>query len=276
MAASRADAHQEGQRHGVLQRPRQVVDHRHRVAEQLAHRGHQHAHRVPLGDRLQGRRQRVDRHEGVAQEREREHDDEADAHHGVRGAHLQAEEDADPHHHRREHQDEQEGEQARADLVGPPADDQPGAEHHDDRQDHAGELGEELTAQVRAPGGRERAEAVDDALADVGGHRRRRADQAERQRLDEDAADEVLAVVAADRHRPAEDVREQQHEHQRLQRDVEQLLGDLADVGDLASGEHHGVAPPGAEPAARSDVDGSDRGGVGGERGGHATASSWS
>src|SRR5262249_20249882 len=81
-----------------------------------------------------------------------------------------------------------------------------------------------------AAGRRARGEAVDDAFADVGGHRRGRADQAERQRLDEDAADEVLAVVAADRHRPAEDVREKQHEHQRLQRDVEQLFGDLADV----------------------------------------------
>ena len=51
------------------------------------------------------------------------------------------------------------------------------------------------------------------------------------ERLHEDAADEVLAVVAAaDGDGAAEDEREQQHEHQRLQGDVEQLLGDLPDV----------------------------------------------
>ena len=54
---------------------------------------------------------------------------------------------------------------------------------------------------------------------------------------------QVLAVVAAlHGDRAAEHVREQQHEHQRLQGDVEQLLGDLADVLDVAAGEHQGVA----------------------------------
>ena len=78
----------------------------------------------------------------------------------------------------------------------------------------------------------------------------------ERERLDQDAADDVLAVVAAaDRDRAAEHVREQQHEHQRLQRDVEQLLGDLADVLDVAAREHERVAPPRrANRRARSGV----------------------
>ena len=59
----------------------------------------------------------------------------------------------------------------------------------------------------------------------------RRAHDAEGERLHEDAAEQVLAVVAAgDGDHAAEDEREQQHEHDRLQRDVEQLLGDLADV----------------------------------------------
>ena len=45
--------------------------------------------------------------------------------------------------------------------------------------------------------GGQRAEAVDHAFGEVGRDRGRRAGQAERERLDEDAADDVLAVVAA-------------------------------------------------------------------------------
>ena len=69
----------------------------------------------------------------------------------------------------------------------------------------------------------------------VGGDRMRRAHDAEGERLDQDPADQVLVVAAAGHgDHAAEDVREQQHEHQRLQRDVEQLLGDLADVLEVA------------------------------------------
>ena len=106
----------------------------------------------------------------------------------------------------------------------------------------AGQLGEEVAEQVRRARRRQRAEAVDHALREVGGDRRRRAHHPEGERLDEDAADEVLAVVAAvDVDGAAEHVGEQQHEHQRLHRDVEQLLGDLADVLDVAAGEHERV-----------------------------------
>ena len=46
----------------------------------------------------------------------------------------------------------------------------------------------------------------------------------------------------------AEDEREEQHEHQRLKRDVDQLLGDLPNVLDVAPGEHHRVGRQGREP----------------------------
>ena len=127
---------------------------------------------------------------------------------------------------------------------------QPGAEQDDDRQHHAGQLGEVVAGEVgrsRAPGS-ERNRSITPSVRSVaidGG----RTGEPEGQRLDEDAADDVLAVAAAvDRDRAAEHVREQQHEHQRLDRDVEQLLGDLADVLDVAAGEHERVAPARAQP----------------------------
>ena len=71
-----------------------------------------------------------------------------------------------------------------------------------------------------------------------------------RERLHEDAADQVVRVVAAgDVDDAAEDEREQQHEHDRLQRHVEQLLGDLADVLEVAAGQREAVRhePAGAD-----------------------------
>ncbi|HTC59077.1 MAG TPA: hypothetical protein VK691_03055 [Solirubrobacteraceae bacterium] len=62
---------------------------------------------------------------------------------------------------------------------------------------------------------RQRTETIEDALAEVGRHRGRWADDPERERLHEDAADQVIAVVAArNGDYAAEDEREQQHEHQ--------------------------------------------------------------
>src|SRR5690606_40338989 len=56
----------------------------------------------------------------------------------------------------------------------------------------------------------------------VGGDRRRRPGEAEGERLDEDPAHQVLAVAApVDADRAAEDVGEQQHEHEGLDGDVE-------------------------------------------------------
>src|SRR4029453_19364524 len=80
-------------------------------------------------------------------------------------------------------------------------------------------------------------------------------------RLDEDPAHQVLVVVAAGhRDRPAEDVGEEQDEHERLDRDVDQLLGDLADMGEVAPREDEAVGQPEAQAL-----------GVGG----HQAATSW-
>ena len=68
-------------------------------------------------------------------------------------------------------------------------------------------------------------------------------DHPEGEGLDEDPADQVLAIAAAlDADGPAEHVGEEQDEHQRLQGDVEQLLGELADVLDPPAGEHDRLA----------------------------------
>ena len=113
---------------------------------------------------------------------------------------------------------------------------------HGERQSGAPRARRQVAEQVRGAGvGSERKRSTIPSLRsvaiEVAG-----PDDAEGERLHEDAADQVLAVAAAgDVDRAAEDVREQQHEHQRLQRDVEQLLGDLADVLEVAPGEHEAV-----------------------------------
>ena len=93
------------------------------------------------------------------------------------------------------------------------------------------------------------------AIDDAGAH------HPEGEGLHEDAADQVLVVVAAgDGDHAAEDEREQQHEHQRLQRDVEQLLGDLADVLEVAAGQREAVATASQRGAGVASV---------GDHGGH-------
>ncbi|HEY2053461.1 MAG TPA: hypothetical protein VGH14_05955 [Solirubrobacterales bacterium] len=97
----------------------------------------------------------------------------------------------------------------------------------------------------------------------------------EGERLHEDPADQIFVVIAAARDvdDAAEDIGEQQHEHQRLQRHVEQLLRDLADVGELPLGQDPGV---GGQPA-RAGGPGGRLGQWGGDSNGvgvHAAASS--
>jgi hypothetical protein len=78
--------------------------------------------------------------------------------------------------------------------------------------------------------------------AEIARDRGGRPHDPEAQRLHDHAAEQVLAVVAVgDRDHAAEHEREQHREHHRLERDVEQLLGDLADVREMAAGHHQAV-----------------------------------
>ena len=144
----------------------------------------------------------------------------------------------------------------------------PGGEQDGDRQDACRtELREVVTEQVRGAATPERPEAVDHALGEIGRDRRRRPHEAEREALDEDAADRGTRGSCC-RHadRAAEHVGEQQHEHQRLDRDVEQLLGDLADVLHVATGVDQGVDSQTCSEAGRVVAASGPTGGSGSAR----------
>ena len=122
-----------------------------RVAELLAHGGRQRADRVPLRELLQPGGQAGDRDERARDEREREDDQEADAHHRVRRAHRDADEQPDPHHREREAEHQPvAGERVRDAVVDPPADDQAADAEDRDRDHHPGELGEHVADEERA------------------------------------------------------------------------------------------------------------------------------
>ena len=182
----------------------------------------------------------------LLEERQREHEHERDAHHRVGRAHRSCRSTVPTQIIADANTSSSRIASAKSHDVGvrAPADDQAGAEQHHDRRAPCprARRGSGRAGTPCASGGSERKRSITPsvrsvAIAVAG------PDEAERERLDEDAADQVLAVAAAlHRDRAAEHVREQQHEHQRLQRDVEQLLGDLADVLDVAPREHERVA----------------------------------
>ena len=143
-------------------------------------------------------------------------------------------------------------------------------------------LATRVAAEHRAARDRERVEAVDRAVVAVVGQRHRDAEAAEHDRLGEDPAHQELLVAAAvrDVDRAAEDEREQQHEHDRLDRRVGQLLRLAAHVLDPAPRDHERVGDGGGSGAAargrgvghqaascsRSGAGGAGLGGGAGER----------
>ena len=242
-----------GRRHGIPeQRPRGACD---------------GADRVVRGELAKHSRQAVERHERAREEREREDDDEDDALRRVRRADDDAEERADQQHREGEQQQQREaGERVRQVRVDAPADDQAAEAQHDDAERDRRHLREQVADQVGRARHRQRAEAVDDPLVQVRRDRCRRPHDPEGERLDEHAADHVLAVAAAGHvDHAAEDVGEEQHEHHRLQRHVEQLLGDLPDVLEVAAGEREAVEQEVACAIRRPRIESR-----GGEVGGHA------
>ena len=119
------------------------------------------------------------------------------------------------------------------------ADDQPGREQDHDRQQVRRDVGQRAAGEHRRARRRQRAEAVDQALGHVLGQPERGREPAERDLLDDHPRDQEVdvVVVAGRRDRAAEDVREQQHEHDRLDRE-----GRAACPG--CAGAARGCAPP--------------------------------
>ena len=123
--------------------------------------------------------------------------------------------------------------------------------HERDRQERADQVGDGVAGQHAGARDRQRVEAVDRPVVAVVGERDRDAEAAEDDRLGEDPAHQELLVAAAARHvdRAAEDEREQQHEHDRLDRRVRQRLGLAAHVQQPAPGDHPRVGQEGGAGA---------------------------
>ena len=124
---------------------------------------------------------------------------------------------------------------------------QPRISPNDDDDHHPehllAELAHHLAADDRQAADRHRAKAIDDALGHVVRRRDAGADHPERQRLADDPREHVV-LVADPRHvdRRAEHVQEQQDEHDRLDRHVEQPLGHARDRAQAAPGQQRRVA----------------------------------
>ena len=114
----------------------------------------------------------------------------------------------------------------------------PSDDDHRAGEEVADAVAEQRADQRRRPPDRQRAEAVDDALGQVGVQRDARVDGREQDRHDEDARAGVVQVLAGRAgDRAAEQVREHQHEHDRRDGHVEQLLGHVLDLQHRAPAE---------------------------------------
>ena len=137
-----------------------------RVAEELARRGDQRAERVPRRDRLQPARQGLGRDERIRDEREREDDQEAELLPDLDRRHDQPDQHADPRHREREEEHQRDGEEELADRsVHAPADDEAGQHQHDEDARVVDHVRDRAAAEDGRARHRQRAEAVDQALA---------------------------------------------------------------------------------------------------------------
>ena len=166
-------------------------------------------------------------------------------------AHRRADQDADPDHREAPEQQQPVG-RARASTtpsrIRQPID-QAGQRHHHDADAGVDQAGDAAPDQDRGRVDRQRPHPVDDALVDVGGEADRDDERRERDRLAHDPGQQPLAVAAVDardRDRAAEDEREQQHEHHRLDGDVQQHLGHPLDVDQVAPDDRQRLARAGA------------------------------
>ncbi len=147
------------------------------------------------------------------------------------------------------------------------------ADDDEDRDQHAAGVSDQAARQDGRPGHRHRAEPVDDALLEFLGERDGRAEGGERGRLGDDAGHQEVHIVDVARHadRAAEDVAEQQHEHDRLDHGEHQVSGHPHPDQQVAPGDRQGVADRPASLHEQSGVVRSPRRGCG--HGAHDPAS---
>ena len=196
--------------------------------------------RAGLGERLQPVGHARDRYEHRAREHEREDHHEARRLSGFGTAHGQRDEREDPTE--REPEGAYDGdarECVQQSSLEAEADHVADRRHQRDDQDVAHEVGQRAAYQHRRARHRHRAEAIDDAALEVLGQADRRLRRAERDRLHEDARQQEVDVIDSGGqrapHRAAEDVREQQHEHDRLDRREDEQLRLADEVAQVAA-----------------------------------------
>ena len=103
---------------------------------------------------------------------------------------------------------------------------EPDGDHDDELETFVAMSASVRPVRTRRARHRQRAEAVDQAFLEVLGEAERRDEAAERHRLHDDPRHQEVDVVVARRlDRAAEDVDEEQHEHDRLDREAEQQVG---------------------------------------------------
>ena len=221
---------QRGEHDEDAERPQQRLDRGggHRAAgEQAALRVGQQGHRVDLDERLQPARHGAGRREQVAAEHEREERDEPEGLHSLRGLHQHADEGRCPAQGQREGEEQQAAGHG-GERVGrhPEAQDHPEADGDRDRDEIAHHVAEDGARERRPAGDRQAAEPVEDPAGDVLVEHEPGAQGGEHHGHDEQPGQLVLQVVvrAAVRDGAAENVGEQQQEHDRLQAQADHVL----------------------------------------------------
>jgi predicted ATPase/DNA-binding SARP family transcriptional activator len=195
--------------------------------------------RVHFHERLQPAGHGCGPHERIASERQRHNHQEHHALNRSSSPHHHANEDRDPREREREaDRYGQRGEELQ--RVGRDAEAQRVAEPDRDRADNevTREFRQHRTDQRYGTADRQRSEPVEDALGDVGVHVLPDGDAAHGDRLAEQPRQQELQVLVlrAAAERAAEHVGEQQQEDDRLQRDIEELLGRAEHLDRVALG----------------------------------------
>src|SRR6266542_1265748 len=239
---------------GPGQRPEHGTEHvpaHHQAAEGVG----QQRDRVDLHPRLHpaghGRR----RDERTAGEGQREDHREPEDLHFLRLVHQHADQHRQPREAEGEHHQQPEGtERAGKAGLDPEAEDHADPEQDGDRPDLADHVGRDPPGQRRRPRDRQAPEAVEHALGDVGVQRHRGVHAQEQRVLGDDPGQSELEErLGRPREGAPEHVGEQQHEHQRLEAQVEQLHGVVLDLDQAAPGQRERVPDRGrrADAAGR-------------------------
>src|SRR5712692_124626 len=232
---------------------------------------------LDVGEGLQPAGHALGRGEDRAGEHQREDGQEAGELRGFRVGDGEPDEGEHPGQGVAEQQgDDDGGHGGQEAVVETEADGRADDDHQQDHEDVADQVGDGSSGQDGRAGHGQGPEPVDDAFAHVLGQADRGGGGAEHDRLHDDARDQVVHVAdPRDVDGAAEDVAEQQHEHDRLDGGEDQQLGGAGDAGQVTAGDDHGVG----EDGRAREPDGLDRGqplrlrwrqGGAGRDGGHA------